>query len=290
MQNRLLLMKTVTSLHVGTGRSGGYIDLEIAREKATGWPVVPGSSVKGVLRSSLVDTYEGDERNREVLDLFGEAGEESQSGAICCADLRTLFFPVQSFFGCFAYVTSPLAVRRFVEMVEICSPNHSGALDAISSIRPSDSQIFTNAEATIASTVSGQEKVFLEDLDFQAERADFGPLWNLTGPILGIHVAAKSQVCMVSDTVFTFLCETCTEVNTKVTLNYASKTAKKGGLRNEEAVPSEAVMYGLIHCQKVGKVTVEQGFAGIERATSKKHLQFGGKSTTGQGLCRVALA
>ncbi len=39
-----------SSLRVGTGEPGLEVDLPIVREQATGYPMVPGSSLKGVLR------------------------------------------------------------------------------------------------------------------------------------------------------------------------------------------------------------------------------------------------
>ncbi len=50
MQARLLFTHALSPLHAGTGQGVGVIDLPIAREKATGLPFLPGSSVKGTLR------------------------------------------------------------------------------------------------------------------------------------------------------------------------------------------------------------------------------------------------
>jgi CRISPR-associated protein Cmr4 len=36
-----------TSVHCGASRSTGIIDLPVARESATGYPFIPGSSFKG---------------------------------------------------------------------------------------------------------------------------------------------------------------------------------------------------------------------------------------------------
>ena len=41
-----------SSLRVGSGEPGAEIDLPIQREAATGYPLVPGSSLKGVLRAA----------------------------------------------------------------------------------------------------------------------------------------------------------------------------------------------------------------------------------------------
>ncbi|WP_298819062.1 RAMP superfamily CRISPR-associated protein [Chloroflexus sp.] len=51
----LYFLHALSPLHAGTGQGSGVIDLPIAREKATGIPYLPGSSVKGVLRDKSGD-------------------------------------------------------------------------------------------------------------------------------------------------------------------------------------------------------------------------------------------
>ena len=47
----LSFVHALSPLHAGTGQGAGIIDLPIAREKATGLPYLPGSSLKGTLRA-----------------------------------------------------------------------------------------------------------------------------------------------------------------------------------------------------------------------------------------------
>ena len=47
MIQRNLLIFTRTPLHVGAGSSVGAIDQPIQRERHTGFPIIPGSSLKG---------------------------------------------------------------------------------------------------------------------------------------------------------------------------------------------------------------------------------------------------
>src|SRR3989440_125099 len=51
MNARLTFVHALSPLHAGTGQGVGVIDLPIAREKATGLPFLPGSSLKGTLRA-----------------------------------------------------------------------------------------------------------------------------------------------------------------------------------------------------------------------------------------------
>ena len=47
MTTKILYLFTRTPLHVGAGASVGAIDQPIQRERHTGHPIIPGSSIKG---------------------------------------------------------------------------------------------------------------------------------------------------------------------------------------------------------------------------------------------------
>ena len=57
----LLFIHTLTRLHPGSGTALGVVDLPVQRERHTQWPLIPGSSLKGILRDacreSIKDGY-----------------------------------------------------------------------------------------------------------------------------------------------------------------------------------------------------------------------------------------
>ena len=55
MTTQLTFVHALSPLHAGIGQGAGVIDLPIAREKATGIPFLPGSSLKGALRALCED-------------------------------------------------------------------------------------------------------------------------------------------------------------------------------------------------------------------------------------------
>lgn len=69
MTTKILYLFTRTPLHVGSGSSVGAIDLPIQRERHSRHPIIPGSSIKGVLRytASSLDVIE----KVKVDDMFG---------------------------------------------------------------------------------------------------------------------------------------------------------------------------------------------------------------------------
>src|SRR2546421_6392475 len=107
MNAQLTFVHALSSLHAGTGQGDGVIDLPIAREKATGIPFLPGSSLKGTLRDSCKDA-----RKEKVFGPQNDKADE-YAGAVQFSDQRLLLLPIRSLAGTFAWVTSPYILDRF---------------------------------------------------------------------------------------------------------------------------------------------------------------------------------
>ena len=61
----LLFLHAQTAIHPGSGTALGVVDLPVQRERHTQWPVIPGSSLKGVLRDCCRQQVPG-KRGREA--------------------------------------------------------------------------------------------------------------------------------------------------------------------------------------------------------------------------------
>lgn len=100
MHAKMIFWQALTPVHPGTGQdSSSVIDLPVAREAATGFPVIPASSLKGVLRDGRTD-----EASNQVF------GSLEQTGELTLTDARLLLLPVRSYAGSFALITCPLAL------------------------------------------------------------------------------------------------------------------------------------------------------------------------------------
>jgi CRISPR-associated protein Cmr4 len=93
----------------------------------------------------------------------------------------------------------------------------------------------------------------------------------------------------VPDSVFDFLTETGTEVSARVRIDDNLKTVQGSQLWNEEALPAETILAGVVCCDRIysresSNVTV--GDLVREFATSTLSLQIGGKATIGRGRVR----
>lgn len=271
-------------LHAGTGQGTGVIDLPIAREKATGIPYLPGSSVKGTLRDS--DVVTGD---KELI--FGPPTDraDEHAGAAQFADARLLLLPVRSLRGTFAWLTSPYILNRFAREIRDTGGTPPPA------VAVAEGQVCQVASAQAAIVYQGQQ-VVIEDLDMQASASADIQEWATW---IGTHAFPNDKLyqdmlmerlCVVNDNLFSFLLTTATEITARIQLDRATKTVKEGALWYEEALPVETLLAGVLLVDPPRKHAsrAQEVLTGLQGASAKT-LQFGGKATVGRGLCRVQI-
>ncbi|MEA4883823.1 MAG: type III-B CRISPR module RAMP protein Cmr4 [Clostridia bacterium] len=281
MKSRLVFVHAISPLHAGTGQGVGVMDLPVAREKATGLPYLPGSSLKGVLRDACED-----KEMRTAVFGPDPASDVAHAGSAAFSDLRLLLLPVRSVLGTFAWVTSPYVLRRFLR-----DADSAGVTDVPSEVPDVvEGHCFVSDAGSVIAEAS---KVLLEDLNLVSETSGNARRW---AEWMGRQVFPDDSVwqtmlvqrlCIVSDDVLSFLLDTATEVFSRIRLQEDTKTVAKGGLWYEEALPAETVLSGIVAASPV-KAAPEQVFATLGRLVQKP-LQLGGKATVGRGLCRVTL-
>lgn len=266
LETRRIYLHAITPLHSGTGQAVDVVDLPIAREKATGWPVIPGSSLKGTLRSAY------DEQT--AAKLFGTT---DSAGLVSLTDLRILCMPVRSFYGTFAWVTSPLVLERFARDGEALRSN----VDWVAAnLNVEDEGVLVAS----GSLLTKEQTLYLEDLNLNASKDDnvTDIATKLAEEVLGnANDTFIQRFAVVSNTVFDFLCETATEINARIALGKDGTTSGEGGnLWYEEAVPAEAIFTGWL-------VATKADISGID--SFPQTIQIGGNATVGRGLCRLVV-
>lgn len=281
---RMLYLHALTPLHTGTGQAVAVIDLPIAREKATGWPIVPASSLKGVLRDALDD---GTNRNW-VERAFGPPTDRASdhAGGLHFGDQRILCLPVRSFFGTFAYATSPLVLNRFARdcrAVGVGLPFSA----------PVPSAAGTAAHVPPNSKLDRDCRVYLEDLNLDIQDSpEVASLAELLASVLFQESVERQgfrdRLVIVSDLVFDFLSETATEVTARVRIEDNTKTVTGGGLWYEESVPAEAIFYGPLLVGAHRRREAGEMLKPFDEANGIL-VQIGGKASVGRGLCRLVV-
>lgn len=274
---RPFLLHALSPLHAGTGQAIDIIDLPIARMRSTGIPLVPGSSIKGVLRDSKEDD------DQRTVATFGPDTNNAaeHSGALVVSDAKLLALPVRSFFGTFAWVTSPLLLTLASrDLKETMTLPALPSLDKLQAIVTQDSK-----------NLQGP-KVYLEDLDVNARSNELADQWAKVLAKLVVPEqpqAFTSRFIILDDELMSFLWETATQVDTRIRLNPETRTVAKGALWMEESLPPETLLVGLLGAHSSRKKGVEMSADEILNFAlgQEQILQFGGKATVGRGRCRV---
>lgn len=285
--SKLYWIHTITALHVGAGRGVGFIDLPIIREKLTGWPIVPGSTVKGVWR----DYFDACSADKKLCELHGVAfgkgtnDVDDHAGSLVVTDARIALLPVRSFYGTFAWVTSPLALTRLERDIRTVGLENIPFIPSV----PEAGHAYVSAN----SLLERNGRVYFEDLDFVAEKANEADNWaDYLSKLVFVgdttfQAMFKQRFVIISDSSFDFLCESGTEVAARVRIEDDKKVVADGALWYEESLPSETILSGIVWCDRsfgAADVTPDA----IMQALCNKPIscQIGGKASVGKGQVR----
>jgi len=294
MSTHLLLIQALSPIHCGTGQAISGIDLPIAREKPTGMPLIPGSSIKGVLRAQP-GGYENSENKPKArtihIDAFGPETENASehAGAVQFGDAHLLFLPIRSVRGTFSWVTSPYLLRRFARDVK-----ERGYQWKIPSVQGATEKGALVAGKRLLVKVQNEERVVFEDFDFKASHSEeLAAFARLFGEHLFGKDAREDQmhfverVCVVGDDVMRVLARVGMEIVARNRISSETKTVEKGALWTEEALPVESILAGLIVTTPVKRETAEADLVKHVKSLCQGAIQLGGKATIGRGVCKV---
>ena len=277
--NALLYFHAITSLHPGSGTALGVVDLPVQRERHTGWPVIPGSSIKGVLRDAC-NPRNGDTGLWEAA--FGPAKIDSGSGdafagALSLTDARLLAFPVRSLKGVFAWVTCPQVIHRWQRDLNV-----AGLASDVPALDVKEGEALV-APGSVLKVQAGAPKIVLEEFVFapKEQNLDFFP-------VLGAE--DKKRLAILDDSDFTYFARHATEVTARIKLNSETKTVDKGALFYQEFLPAETILYTLVlgaPSRKAGTEGSAEAILGYLFEKLPEYLQIGGNETTGKGICKL---
>ena len=290
MKTRLFHLHALSALHCGTGQSAGVVDLPIARAKATKLPMVPGSSLRGVLRDELeqedATTLFGPrlDLRRAVVDAASTDDDaNSFAGACAVGDATLLALPVRCLAGVVCYATSPFILSRYAR--DLCR----AGLQVPDVVDPGQSQVAVPQQSV--NLVQG--KVVLEDLDLTAREDTTAEQWAkmLAGVAYPDDEDAQedftSRFAVLPDDVMDFLSETGTEVRTRIAVDPTTGTAKGTALWHEENLPAESLLWGVFAVTASLRQDDQRGEDELAKAVpSCRLLQLGGKAGVGRGLVR----
>lgn len=281
----LMFIHALTGLHPGSGSALGVVDLPVQRERHTQWPVVPGSSLKGVLRAECRRKLgEGD-------DLDAAFGPETSSahdfaGALAFTDARLIAFPVRSLRGVFAWTTCPAALTRLARDTALLASGEGPPAWPT----PAPGEAACPSDASI---IVGDEQILLEEFEFKRTQDDGGvAAWLAERAVAdtGTRAQMARNLVILNDDDFTHFARHATEVIARVGLDYETKTVNRGALFYEEFLPPETVFYAVAMATSSRSPTIDRDAAGMLAMLhdfTSDTLQIGANQTIGKGICAV---
>jgi CRISPR-associated protein Cmr4 len=272
MEQKIMRIFTRTPLHVGAGNSVGVVDSPVQRERHTRFPIIPGSSLKGVLRD--LEVTESDKSW-----LFGEGSDkDSSAGSLLIGEARVLAFPVRSAKNSFAWITCPLILERF---------KRDAKCNFEIPVFESENECFACEEVKL------NEKVILEEYCFSSKGE---PESDILGELKDIHPdeiwqSLGERLVIVSDEIFSYFVSNACEVVTRICVDDETGVVKEHALFNQEQVPSETMFYAVIGAQAMRGNSEEEALAKLSEALKNANslIQVGGDETIGLGYCSVCL-
>jgi CRISPR-associated protein Cmr4 len=287
----LILMRVLSSLHIGIGRVVGIADLPIARD-GLNLPVVPASSLKGALRGCF------NEENAKII--FGSSPmeeEEQYAGAFAVLDGHLLAIPVRSLRGVWTLATSSLLLKRFKRLTDIASVKVEGLTDGdlIKKMEQlKQGQVLVSSIGINRLSFGEKPNIILNE-EFKLEPIECKELeqvanqWGLEDPW---------RLVVVHDDVLHPLIERSILRRTRIRLKKTTKTVEPGALWTEEELPVETLfatcfMYSKARVSKQEKrLSANEVKSLVENELFNKrrgYVIFGGHETIGCGLMEIKI-
>jgi CRISPR-associated protein Cmr4 len=310
MTTKLLCIFTRTPLHVGAGASVGAIDQPIQRERHTGFPIIPASSLKGSFADQWPATHEHKEGKRRLATeidkegkrailksaddaawLFGsDTTDLSFAGSLLFSEARLLAFPIRSARGSYAWITCPLMLQRAVR---------DGVITNAIPPDPNDDEAIFKEAGPLALKSEERYQIVLEDYcfthtgNYPNELAD--ALAKLV-PDDTLFASIAERLVVLSNGMMSHFATTACEIAQHVRISDETGTAEGTGLFNQENVPSDTLFYSVLRatpgrCDHFKKKSADDALAEFEaKLHAVRHVfQFGGDASTGLGFCSVML-
>jgi CRISPR-associated protein Cmr4 len=289
---------TISPLHVSTGQAEGAIDLPVAKEPHTGYPVIPASSLKGVARDAFEGAHKGD-----VDELFGpqpkrkKADEQTQegapegeaarssakpalfAGALVFTEARLVAYAARSLNRPFLYVTSRLILERLHRDLRAAGIKGFDAPP----LQPDGAVLV--ADAPLAkSTLVLEDLVYAGDITESKELARIGKALGRLLPASEADTQRRLEksLIVIPDDDFGSLVRRL-PVRARIKLDENKTTSgDDGSLWYEEQVPSDCLFVSMIGARR-GKLGALRTLQSKREALEVS--QIGGNETVGEGIC-----
>lgn len=278
----MVMIKAITPIHAGMGRTIGLIDMPIQREKQTGIPKIEGSTIKGCMRKLC--RLGNNKEKHNIESLFGPENGNDNASILSFSDAKLLFYPIITTDGIFAYVTCPYLLDRYhrdISMIskEQCEFRTCPKIDEgkCISLKKDGNNSIKNAEEE-------GKMVILDEYSFKNLNIDKDMQYNIEN-IDKCELHDDKKIVIICDNDFMELLTLCRDVITRNRIDESTGVVKKGGLFTEEYLPTESVLYTLILRNGV----IADDTKGYDKYLDNlpDYAQIGGNVTIGKGIVKL---
>ncbi len=270
MATAILGLLAETPLHSGVGSDGGVVDLPVAREVVTGYPVIFGSSMKGCLRYKGEQTWK--EKQALTDTLFGSV---EQAGSLAVHDARLLLLPVRSLSGHYRWLTCPYVLERLQRDMDMI-----GLKKVLPELAVKKGEVWAEKG----------ERLFLEELSFSVvvKAEAIRQVADMIKPLLhhtSVQQRVEKQLVICHDEEFSYYTKCALQIQAHNRLDSETKITIDGGLWYVEYLPSDTMLYTVLQARP----SREEAFQSLKELVEKEpYLQVGGNETTGCGWCALS--
>ncbi|MEE1289875.1 MAG: type III-B CRISPR module RAMP protein Cmr4 [Spirochaetota bacterium] len=280
----IAVMYAVTPCHAGSGSALGVVDLPIQRERHTNWPMIQASGVKGAFRANF-DRFKNNIENKKQINdfskltdsVFGTSEGTGFAGSLSIGDARILAFPMRSNVSPFVWITCPAVLKRLEKDLGIAGFKSFNSSEHF--VKDDDAISFGEIEK--------DKEVLLEDYEVKVSKK-----YQLPESIRA-YFKDTERLLLVSDDVFNYGVSNCTQIMAQIKIDSKTGTTADGSLRYQEELPSDTLMYTVIHWGDT-KNTAEDKLKAetikhfVTDEVIKNHIQIAGDETCGRGVFQLS--
>jgi len=285
----IAIMYAVTPCHAGSGSALGVVDLPIQRERHTNWPMIQASGVKGAFRANF-DRFKNKISDKSQVKDFEKLSESvfgtdkggsgsGYAGSCSISDAKILAYPMRSNVSPFVWITCPAVLKRLSRDLEIAGKTGFDASKF--SVTDENSAVLLNGNIK-------EKDVLLEDFEVKVSDEKIKEFEN------GIKDYFKDaeRLLLVSDDVFNYGVTDCTQIMAQIKIKSETGTTEEGSLRYQEELPSDTIMYTVVHWGDSKNSAEDE----LKAKTIKKfiteevinsHIQIAGDETCGRGIFQL---
>ena len=272
------IIETLAPLHVGAtaGEESGNLNL-IFRDQFTQTGIVPGSSIRGRLRSEMRQDskdnanhwYGMAAENDSKAEKDAETEKDKQSESIVKFEYASLLWlPVFCPGQPIVWVTSPKLLKRYQRIAGAHDPKLKAATLP---------EVYTRSKTLTPLNVNGKEKLFFNFGFLTLKGISDLSVWFPLGPELPAIVVADDEIGMIHDMAL--------YRQSRVRLKDNEKTVDGGGFFNTEALPEGTQMIFPIAIRETEKGAWQPFGEGVD----SQDIYLGGLESIGFGNCQITL-